>query len=154
MSGSMIKRQNQYEERNNNRNEFKKKNNENSVKDCMKFEYNENYAPVNSQHSNLQQSEPKRKGDRQMPIKSESVSITSAEPISLSQMNETDMTSMRNQEEIRDLMQAVGVKLRLAQFQNVWQRALEIENSKTKNFRKLVSMNRMMEAMKELRVAY
>lgn len=135
---------------------FKKRNHGGSVKDCFAFENN-----ISSNHKIAQHNPMKIKNiiNDSSTYTNEDKSRTGSmmslyENSPLNEISEGEMKAMRNQQEIKDILLKAGISLRLGQFQNVWQRALDIENHKNKNQRNIVSIGKIMEAMRELRMAY
>ena len=135
---------------------FKKRNHGGNVKDCFGLEKDgasnqriAQYNPLRIKNiisdSSINTYEDKSRTGSMMSLYENSP---------LNDISEGDMKALRNQQEIKDILLKAGITLRLGQFQNVWQRALDIENHKNKNQRNIVSIGKIMESMRELRMAY
>jgi len=161
----------EYEERSKQNFEARRKNQESTVKNCLnqnqevqpnnpsKFNKNQFSGTNPLTHANYDYANKEEReeasGSRMKPISALN-EMTSPKKQNGSGMSDVELNALRHQEEVRDLLEASGLKLRLAQFQTIWYKALELEHSSGKNtgHKKAASMGSVMEAMRELHVAY
>lgn len=162
----LLKRNSEYEERSKQNFEARRKNQDSTVKNCLnqnQDNQSSTYSKVNKNqlsgtnpltHENYNEKEETNAG-RNKPISSLN-EMLSPKKQDGSGMTDHELNALRHQEEVREFLESSGLKLRLAQFQTIWYKALELEHSSGKNtgHKKAASMGSVLEAMKELHVAF